>query len=108
MWGLFGGHIEANENAREAAIREVEEELTCRLSHPNMKLLVAARQIEGKVYSLFYYSLQDELENAVLTEGQRFDFFWPSQIHQGSLETKNIVPHHRQWILNYLDGKLTS
>ena len=105
-WGLFGGHIEADELPAEGALREVEEELSVRLRPDKLRFIREwEREVGGKRYYLYHYPVIGELDQARLTEGQRYDAFWPSQIYLGVLENEPVVPYHLDYLSEFWDAK---
>jgi 8-oxo-dGTP diphosphatase len=108
-WGLFGGHLEPGESFVAAAIREVEEELSCTLQPGKMRFLTTFSREDntGVVlqYQLFHYLVSNELDRAVLTEGERFAAFSPEQIRSGTLEGAEIVLHHLEQLLAYWSNR---
>lgn len=106
-WGLFGGHAEAGEDPLQAAVREVQEELTCILEPGKMSLLQSYPRSERQ-YFIYHYFVQGELADAKLTEGQSFGFFPRAQIEQGSIDGKEVVAHHLEAMKNYWEGRIKS
>lgn len=104
-WGLFGGHAEAGEEPLQAAVREVQEELTCVLDPAKMIFLQSYQRSADKEYFIYHYLVQDELNEAHLTEGQRFAFFRREQIEQGVIDEKKVVAHHLEAMRNDWQGK---
>jgi 8-oxo-dGTP pyrophosphatase MutT (NUDIX family) len=104
-WGLFGGHIEEGELPAEGALREVEEELTARLRPDKLRFIREwEREDSGTRYYLYHYPVSGELDEAQLTEGQRFAAFWPSQILLGVLEGEPVVSYHLEYLSQFWDG----
>lgn len=99
-WGIFGGHMETGEEPAQAAQREVEEELTCDLVAGKLRFW---RTLERKdlIYHLFHYPVAKELDDAELTEGERFEFLWPSQVYIGAHEGHEIVDYHLAWLTDF-------
>jgi ADP-ribose pyrophosphatase YjhB (NUDIX family) len=96
-WSVFGGHIEEGEGSAKAAIREIEEELSVKLSED--KLVSLGRfEREDHAYTIFYYRVEDELEDAVLKEG--VDWRWCSmeEIKVGLIEGKRVVSYHVKFL----------
>ena len=93
-WGLFGGHVEADESPEQAALREVEEELTTPLQARKLRFIKHFQLPNEKDYFAFHYPVSNELDNAILTEGQRFGWFAPAQIRTQTIDGKAIVPYH--------------
>ncbi len=104
-WGFFGGHVEDGESPEEGALREVEEELTCKLDPKKLSYLSSFEKDSEKIYTVFHYPISDELDEAVLTEGEEFDFFSRAEIDNGTIKGKEIVSYHRELILNMHDNK---
>lgn len=100
-WGLFGGHAEEGEEPLQAAVREVQEELTCVLDPEKMKLLQSYHRSSDKKYFIYHYLVDVEFNDAKLTEGQSFNFFDRSQIEDGLIEGKEIVAHHLDALRSY-------
>ena len=103
-WGLFGGKVEAGESPKEAALREIQEELTVALDAKKLKLVRVFRPTSNKSRYVFHYPVVDELETTVLREGQRYKFIHPSTIKSGIIEQKAVSPLHTK-ILNWFIGR---
>ena len=71
-WGIFGGFVEDGEDPLDAAVREIDEELTITLD-PAMVTPVRVFENDRYISHVFHYTLGSELENAVLREGIRFE-----------------------------------
>ena len=99
-WGLFGGHVEADEEPAAAALREVQEELSCTLEPARLRHF--KREARNELdYHLFHYPVTDELEKAELTEGQRFGLFSPELIRAGVIEKHEVVDYHLRWLMQF-------
>jgi 8-oxo-dGTP diphosphatase len=103
LWGFFGGHVEEGEIPEEGALREVEEELSCSLDPVKLTFLSSFHQASNKIFYVYHYPISDELDEAVLTEGEDFGFFTRAEIELGLINGKKIVSYLREVILNYLD-----
>ncbi len=101
QWALFGGHVEEGEEPVTAVLREIAEELTISLSPNRLVALHRFRLEAGKEHHLFRYSLNGELQHAVLTEGQQFRHFSAAAIRQGRLDSRSLVPSHEQMLYWY-------
>lgn len=102
QWGLFGGHIEAHESPEQGALREVEEELSVHLRPEKLRPLRQwARRDGSKQYYLYHYPVNNELDQAALTEGQRFAAFWPSQIYLGVIDGDEVVSYHLEYLTQF-------
>jgi len=104
-WGLFGGHAEADEEPLQAAVREVQEELTCVLEPVKMKFLQSYHRSPYKEYFIYHYFVNNELKDANLTEGQLFGFFARDQIELGAIDGKEIAAHHLEAMRSYWENK---
>jgi len=100
-WGLFGGHVDPGEDDATAARREVEEELSCLLDSAKMRYLRNLDRLATKIYLVFHYKVNKELDRAQLTEGERWSLFSPAQIMLGSIEGKPVVPHHLELLKDF-------
>lgn len=97
-WGIFGGHIEAGEEPKHGALREIEEELACRLEPSKLIPTDDFSQTAEKHYYVFYYPVTAELDKAVLMEGEDFGFFSFQEIQKGEIAGKEVVTHHLQML----------
>ena len=98
LWALFGGKIEEGESPRQAALREVAEELTIRLQLNRLAFLQKFALEQQKEHFLFHYSLADELQSAQLTEGQAVGCWLPHEIQQGMLQERDVVYSHLEML----------
>jgi 8-oxo-dGTP pyrophosphatase MutT (NUDIX family) len=96
QWGLFGGWLESNESPHAAVLREVNEELNCKLEPSKLSLLesrLITLGISPDIFSaltyVFRYPIASELDHAELNEGQAFQF-----MRLIDLKDKLVVPHH--------------
>ena len=104
-WSVFGGHIEEGEESAKAAIREIEEELSVKLSED--KLVSLGRfEREDHAYTTFYYRVEDELADAVLKEG--VDWRWCSmeEIMEGVIEGKKVVSYHARFLEQFFQDRV--
>jgi 8-oxo-dGTP diphosphatase len=99
-WGLFGGKIEEGEQPKQAALREVAEELTIQLQPQHLTFLQKFSLEPQKEHFLFHYLLENELQQATLTEGQAFHYWIPNEIQKGHLENHELIFSHLE-ILNW-------
>ena len=104
-WGCFGGHIEEKEIPAEGAVREIEEELSSSLDPDKLNFQSEIVMDENKEYFIFHYLVKNELDHAVLTEGEDFSYFKVSEIQHGEKKGKQIVEYHRGWILNLIAAR---
>ena len=68
-WGLFGGHVDPEEDDATAARREVEEELSCLLDSAKMRYLRNLNRSTGKIYLVFHYKVNNELDGGAIDRG---------------------------------------
>ncbi len=99
-WGIFGGGIEGGEQPEDAAIREIEEELSIALDPDKLIFLRIFRNLPTRVFYVFHYPVTTELDNAILREGQAYDLLKPEQIVRGHVNCKSVATHHLE-ILNW-------
>lgn len=99
QWAIFGGRIEQDESPRQAALREVQEELTIALIPAKLSFLKTFYYPEkGKAFWLFHYPVQNELNHTNLTEGQSYRQVAPELIQSGLIAHKRIVDHHLEML----------
>jgi 8-oxo-dGTP pyrophosphatase MutT (NUDIX family) len=103
-WSVFGGHIENGEEPEQAAIREIEEELSVILSPKKMEPLGRFVR-ENHAYSIFIYPVSHELDKAELKEGCSWRWCDPKEIQEGVVEGKRIVDYHARFLLQFLDSR---
>ena len=104
LWSVFGGHLDAGEEVQEAAIREMKEELSVKLTEDK---LVSLGRFEWKdhAYTIFHYLVEGELDEVVLKEG--LDWRWCSmeEIKEGVIEGKKVVEYHAEFLRQFFHGK---
>jgi 8-oxo-dGTP pyrophosphatase MutT (NUDIX family) len=84
-WGIFGGGIEKNETPKQAAIRELKEELGLSMSSKDLKL-IAKVNLLFKRYFIFKLEIKSN-KKLIQKEGSSMGFFSRKQI----LKKKNLV-----------------
>lgn len=102
-WGLFGGLLEPGEDPVSAAIRETREELGAALDAKRLRLLRSFETDTRLCVRLFHYPVGEELDGAVLREGQRYGWFAPESIKAGVIGAKRVVLQHlamMEWYWN--------
>jgi len=104
-WGCFGGYIEEGESPAEAALREIEEELTVSLDSKKLTFHAYFEMDENKEYSIFHYLVKNELDHAVLMEGEDLSYFSIKEIETGEKQGKKIVDYHRKMISNLIASR---
>lgn len=72
-WSLIGGGIEENETPYEALVREIDEEIGCKIENI-VKIHELIDNIGSKIF-LFKGDISEEINNINLTEGQRLGYF---------------------------------
>ncbi len=104
-WGLFGGHLEANETPEEALKRELIEEIGYRVDN----LTPFRTYQEGnRIRYSFFGPLKIPVEQIVLGEGWDFALVTPEVIRKGehfsqvARGTYPLVPSIRQILLDFL------
>lgn len=88
LWGIFGGLMKEGEDPGQAALREIQEELTITL---NPAKLTPLHVFHGPRYTshMHHYPVTSELEGAVLIEGIRYQ-----EWTQSNLSEADVVPWH--------------
>jgi len=89
LWGLFGGGIEQAETPADAAVREMREELCIALDRSALRYLKRTPKDGGAERHWFVYAVTDELDGAVLMEGQDWRVATPDEIRR-----LDVQPHH--------------
>lgn len=110
-WGLFGGKIEGDETPKAGAMREVSEELSIPVAAEKIHFLGEYHESPDITYHVFYYLGGAELNQAVLTEGQRIGTFTADELLQsegGLLEGHPLVPIVAVVLRDYLKGERRS
>lgn len=104
-WGIFGGSVEAGEDPKTAALREIEEELTIHLDPLKLNFLQTFLEEPQKKLHLFHYPITNELDNAQLREGQRFQTISKDVIQTGVIDGKQVANIHRVMLNRYWEQK---
>ncbi|ONI83350.1 hypothetical protein ALI22I_33015 [Saccharothrix sp. ALI-22-I] len=78
-WCLPGGYLEAGEQPHECIRREIEEEMGVVLAPEAVRPLVSAQRSYG-VEHTFWTEVDLDLDQVVLTEGQRLKWFTRAEI----------------------------
>ena len=104
MWSLPAGLARDNETPEQAIRREAREEIHYRNGH-NFELsnlqfvrIYNRTDIKRNEY-VFHATLQESLDSLQLTEGQELRLFTKQEIESSNA----IPPHHKQYILEYID-----
>lgn len=84
-WGIFGGKIEQKETPKEAAIRELNEELG--LNEKKLKQFIKTK-FRGEQIYIFEMNLLKNLSKIKLNEGKKMKLFSKEKI----LKLKNAAP----------------
>jgi len=97
-WGLFGGGVESDETPKQAACREIREELGIDLEQIDY---IGVYHFEKAREDFLYVSQRPiEPDDILLKEGKDFDFFTPKKIMAIDL----IVPYDRRMLIDYLSS----
>ena len=99
QWGLFGGGIEPGETPAEAAVREMREELCIEIDGDALRLLKTTPKDGGATRHWFAYHVTDELDSAVLMEGQDWRIMTRREI-----ESVDVQSHHLDALRWYWSG----
>lgn len=98
-WGLFGGWSEPNETPQETILREIDEELGVTLNPDHLTFLRIFQFPDIGIAHVFHYPVENELDNAVLTEGITFQFLTLNEISQ------KPVPNNHRVILTWYQSQ---
>lgn len=105
VWGLFGGHLDAGEDAETGLKRELIEEINY-----SVKQLKPFRTYGDNQYMRYLFScpLEVSLAELQLSEGEDFNLLTPAEIKRGygySPKTDRLKPLgdiHRQIMLDFI------
>ena len=95
-WGLFGGGINFKEEAIDAAIRELKEELDLDVKKDRLKLLIKIPELNKNSY-LFTLKINKKKDKLHLKEGAFMDYFTIPQI----IRKKNVLFSLRLLLIVY-------
>ncbi len=104
-WGLFGGHLEAQETPQQGLIREVHEEIEYDLQQPQYFHCYSDREAARHI---FYAPLTVEISALVQNEGQDLALVPIKSIQQGEFysakieQTRKLGTIHRQILLDFV------
>ncbi|TAE54049.1 MAG: NUDIX domain-containing protein [Nostocales cyanobacterium] len=108
-WGLFGGHLEANETPEIALIREVKEEIDYDITKFEKFGIYSDEKIIRHVFSA---PLLVGLESLTLHEGWDMGFLTPEDITKGSCyspiagEFRPLGIPHQKIMLDFINQKI--
>ena len=96
-WGLFGGLIDGNQTPKDAALREIQEELGVSLDPERLSLYRTHYIPEQNLTTwIFHCPVEGDLDHAVLREGQTWAF-----IAEDDPRVAEIGLHHHQIVLDF-------
>lgn len=105
QWGLFGGHLEAEENPKRGVIREVKEEIEYELLDPQYFRCYSDAEAQRHI---FYAPLTADPLELAQNEGQDLDLVSIEAIEKGKnysdkiKETRTLGSIHRQILLDFV------
>ncbi|GEM_PF-2837250 len=94
-WAFFGGMGEAGEQPIDTVIRELKEELEVNLIRERLTLIHNKSHKPNHTLYIFHYPVTDELDNAVLHEGQDWGKLTSNEINK-----LDLVAEHRRIIVD--------
>lgn len=100
MWSVFGGHLEEGENPAEGALREIEEELSVRLTRDRLESLGQFSRGEDR-YHVFYYRVEGELDAAELREGRAWRWCTLEEIQSGEIDGNRVADFHASFLVQF-------
>lgn len=103
-WSVFGGHIENGELPLQAAVREIQEELSVALDPEKLQSLGRFER-EDQAYTIYHYPVSNELEKAELTEGVAWRWCTPDEIERGTINGKPVVDYHTRFLVQFLSSR---
>lgn len=102
QWGIFGGLSDTQEPPEATALREIHEELSIHLD-PERLTFYRQHYIPDQNLTtwVFLYPVTHELDQAVLREGQGWDFIGPTDPRAAA-----IGLHHREIVFQFWESAL--
>ncbi len=95
-WGLFGGWMMHDETPEQAAIRELNEELSVLLPADKFQFKGTHHLSTRATAHVYHVGVTNELDLAVLNEGLDWRFMPVAEIFQ-----LNVIPHHVMLLKHY-------
>lgn len=89
-WGFFGGAVEDGENPKDAAWRELSEEVGYQAKAVHKLVTEPHPTFDGIIMHSFFCSLEASVDDLVLTEGLDFGLFTLEEIKSGRLYSGKI------------------
>jgi ADP-ribose pyrophosphatase YjhB (NUDIX family)/mannose-6-phosphate isomerase-like protein (cupin superfamily) len=104
-WSLISGWIEIGESPSEALRREIDEELTdgsgAPIRYRNLRYQWCCNRMDRPWCEYFFTATVETLEdNLVIHEGQRVEVF----AVESAANLSKFAPHHREFLLRFLDN----
>lgn len=96
LWSIFGGGIEKREEPKQAALRELKEELNFIPNKEKLNLFTKIYSFKKK-YHIFHIRLNKQLSDFKLKEGKDMKYLSRKEL----LSKKNVVPYVRYFFLIY-------
>lgn len=96
-WQLWGGAIEEGENSKEAAIRELNEELKLNIPNESLELLEILKQDEKNEAAIYVVYFKNNIEIS-LGEGDGYGFF-----DAGALDSLDIEETTKTSVTSYFN-----
>ena len=96
LWSIFGGGINDSEKPKEAAVREILEELKIKVNKSELRTVLIVPTFK-KVNYIYRWRADKRLKKAKLIEGQKMKFFTITEL----LKKENVVPSLRPFLKFY-------
>jgi 8-oxo-dGTP diphosphatase len=103
-WSIFGGKVEQGEKAEQAALREMHEELTVELL-PEKLIYLGEYFLPDTEFHIFYYSVDKELDDAILNEGQAWRWCTPDEIRSSNIEGAQVIGYQSDFLEKIWNNK---
>jgi 8-oxo-dGTP diphosphatase len=94
-WGIFGGGIEVEETPKEAALRELKEELDLNVREKDLEFIKEVEFAKSKGF-IFHVKTDKKISDLRLNEGQDMKYFSMEEI----LFLDNLMPSVRNFLEN--------
>ena len=97
LWSIFGGGIEKGETPKEAAVREIYEELGIKIKQEELRIILIVPTSLAKLNYIYGLKTDARFNKAKLKEGAKMQYLSINEF----LRKKNVVPSLRTFLKVY-------